>query len=255
MSVGDDSGTPLWYGCGADPIPTEEVPACPVCHTRLPLFRLRAPVAGGQFRWWPPDLGRRLALAGAGGDDGGAVCRLRQRCIPDWRRGPVRHALETVGPPTRLPDHLRLRGPRRRRQLAHRPLAQAGLRPVTRRRGGSWPANRRCPAWRMPSIGRSCYRIAVALGEVYLREREREGVRRRTSSWIWTAPTTRPTGQQEGSAYHGYYRQHMDHPLLYLTARPASSSRRCCVPAIPGSAGVVTVLKRVVRACAPVGLT
>ena len=60
----------------------------------------------------------------------------------------------------------------------------------------------------------TCYRLAVALGAVYLRERERRRGARRGSCWTWTGRTTRRTAHQEGTAYHGYYRQHMYHPLL-----------------------------------------
>src|SRR5215204_6536281 len=60
---------------------------------------------------------------------------------------------------------------------------------------------------------RDCYRLAVALGEVYLRERERDGVPGRIV--LDLDSTDDPThGEQEGSGYHGYFRQHMYHPLL-----------------------------------------
>jgi hypothetical protein len=60
---------------------------------------------------------------------------------------------------------------------------------------------------------RDCYRLAEALGEVYLREREQAGVPTRIV--LDLDSTDDPThGEQEGSAYHGYYRQHMYHPLL-----------------------------------------
>lgn len=60
---------------------------------------------------------------------------------------------------------------------------------------------------------RDCYRLAEALGAVYLRERERAGVP--THIVLDLDSTDDPThGEQEGSAYHGYFRQHMYHPLL-----------------------------------------
>jgi hypothetical protein len=55
---------------------------------------------------------------------------------------------------------------------------------------------------------RDCYRLAVALGEVYLAERERDGVP--THIVLDLDSTDDPThGDQEGSAYHGYFRQAM----------------------------------------------
>jgi hypothetical protein len=50
---------------------------------------------------------------------------------------------------------------------------------------------------------RDCYRLALALGQVYLRQREREGIPERIV--LDLDGTDDPThGQQEGTAYHGY---------------------------------------------------
>ena len=93
-----------------------------------------------------------------------------------------------------------------------------------------------------------CYRLAVALGEAYLRERERAGVPRRIV--LDLDGTDDPAhGRQEGSAYHGYYRQHMYHPLLVFDGETGQ-----VVTAIlrPGTAhaghGAKAILKRLVRA-------
>ena len=60
---------------------------------------------------------------------------------------------------------------------------------------------------------RACYRLAVALDQRYLCERERDGSPPHIV--LDLDGTDDPThGAQEGSAYHGYYRQHMLHPLL-----------------------------------------
>lgn len=60
---------------------------------------------------------------------------------------------------------------------------------------------------------RDCYRLAEALAEVYLRERARNYPP--THIVLDLDGTDDPThGEQEGSAYHGYYRQPMYHPLL-----------------------------------------
>src|SRR3712207_6696250 len=95
---------------------------------------------------------------------------------------------------------------------------------------------------------KSCYRLALALGELYLREREREGVP--THIVLDLDGTDDPThGQQEGSASHGYYRQHMLYPLLLFDGDTdqliTAVLRRGNTP---GSTGVVAVLKRVVAA-------
>ena len=59
----------------------------------------------------------------------------------------------------------------------------------------------------------SCRRIARALARLYLAQRRQDGPPRRIL--LDCDSTDDPTyGNQEGSAYHGYYRQHMYHPLL-----------------------------------------
>jgi hypothetical protein len=90
--------------------------------------------------------------------------------------------------------------------------------------------------------------LAQALGEVYLRERERAGIP--THLVLDLDGTDDPTfGEQEGSAYHGYFRQHQYFPLLVFDGATnhliTAVLRRGTVPA---SHGVVAILKRIVRA-------
>jgi hypothetical protein len=94
---------------------------------------------------------------------------------------------------------------------------------------------------------RDCYRLAKALGEVYLCERERDGAPPRIVRDLDS--TDDPThGAQEGSAYHGSFRQHMDHPLLVFDGETGQF-----ITAIlrPGTAhaghGALAILKRLVR--------
>jgi hypothetical protein len=94
---------------------------------------------------------------------------------------------------------------------------------------------------------RSCYRLATALGELYLRERERAGTPEHVL--LDLDSTDDPThGAQEGRAYHGYYRQHMYHPLLVF-----DGTTQQIITAVlrPGTAhpsrGALSVLRRVVR--------
>jgi Transposase DDE domain group 1 len=59
----------------------------------------------------------------------------------------------------------------------------------------------------------SCHRIARVLFELYLSQREKDGAPQRVL--LDFDATDDPThGEQEGSYYHGYYGQHMYHPLL-----------------------------------------
>jgi hypothetical protein len=95
---------------------------------------------------------------------------------------------------------------------------------------------------------RTCRRLATVLLALYLDERGREGRPRRIL--IDADSTDDPTyGDQEGSAYHGYYQQHMYHPLLLWdgdTDQPIAAVLR------PGtchaSRGVLGLLRQVVTA-------
>jgi hypothetical protein len=95
---------------------------------------------------------------------------------------------------------------------------------------------------------RACFRLAVALGELYLRERERDGIP--THIVLDVDGTDDPThGEQEGSASHGYYRQHRRHPLLVFDGETGQLITAVLRPGnTHGSAGVKAVLKRIVRA-------
>jgi hypothetical protein len=95
---------------------------------------------------------------------------------------------------------------------------------------------------------RTCYRLAVALGELYLHERERDGVP--THLILDFDGTDDPThGDQEGSAYHGYYGQHQYFPLLVFDGDTGqlitAVLRRGTAHAGHGS---LAILKRIVAA-------
>ena len=95
---------------------------------------------------------------------------------------------------------------------------------------------------------RTCYRLAVALGEVYLRERERDGVP--THLILDLDGTDDPThGDQEHSAYHGYYGQHMYHPLLVFDGTTGQLITAVLRPGtVHASHGVLAILRRIVAA-------
>jgi hypothetical protein len=61
--------------------------------------------------------------------------------------------------------------------------------------------------------GRCCHRIAQAIFELYLSERSKDGAPEKVL--LDFDATDDPThGDQEGSYYHGYYEQHIYHPLV-----------------------------------------
>jgi hypothetical protein len=62
---------------------------------------------------------------------------------------------------------------------------------------------------------RCCHRIGEILFDLYLTQREKDGAAAPERVLLDFDATADPThGEQEGSYYHGYYRQHMYHPLL-----------------------------------------
>jgi hypothetical protein len=95
---------------------------------------------------------------------------------------------------------------------------------------------------------RACYRLAQALGQVYLRERDRRGTP--THLVLDLDSTDDPThGDQEGSAYHGSYQQHMYHPLLVFDGTTNQLITAVLRPGtVHASHGVVGILKRIVTA-------
>jgi hypothetical protein len=175
------------------------------------------------------------------------ICTAFAAVIPDWRRGPVRHAVETLVRQRVFQIACGYEDQDDADTLRTDPLLKlvCGQLPETGHDLASQPTLSRLEN----AVDRkSCYRLAVALGERYLRERERDGVP--THIVLDLDGTDDPThGQQEGSAYHGYYRQHMYHPLLVFDGTIGQLITAVLCPGnTHGSAGVVAVLKRVVRA-------
>jgi len=174
------------------------------------------------------------------------VCAAFAAVIPDWRRGPVRHALESLVRQRVFQIACGYEDQDDADTLRTDPLLKlvCGQLPETGRDLASQPTLSRLEN---AVDRRACYRLAMALGALYLRERERDGVP--THIVLDLDGTDDPThGQQEGSAYHGYYRQHMLHPLLLFDGDTHHLITAILRPGnTHGSAGVVAVLKRVVR--------
>jgi len=90
-------------------------------------------------------------------------------------------------------------------------------------------------------------RLAEALADLYVRERGRTGVPARIV--LDLDGTDDPAhGEQEGVRYHGYYRQHMYHPLLVFDGDTGQLITAILRPGnVHGSRFVVLVLRRLLR--------
>jgi hypothetical protein len=167
--------------------------------------------------------------------------------IRDWRRGPVRHPLAVLVRQRILQIACGYEDQDDADTLRRDPLLKlvCGRLPEQGVDLASQPTLSRLEN----AVDRqTCYRLAQALVAIYLHNRERDGVPDQVL--LDLDGTDDPThGQQEGSRYHGYYRQHMYHPLLIFDGHTdqliTAVLRHGTVHA---SHGVVAVLKRLIRA-------
>ena len=175
----------------------------------------------------------------------GLAATLAQ-CIPEWRRGPVRHTLPTLvrqrifqiacgyadqndADSLRTDPLLKLacgRFPESRADLASQPTLSRLENAVDRR---------------------AVERLATALVAIYIRERGRQGPPRHLL--LDLDGTDDPAhGHQEGVGYHGYYRQSMDFPLLIFDGDTGQLVTAILRPGrIHGSRLAVLVLRRLLK--------
>ena len=156
------------------------------------------------------------------------------------------------GPPTRVPDRLWLRESGR---CGH-PTDTLRTDPLLKLVCGRLPESEPDLA-SQPTFSRlenaisatTCYRLALALLALYLQERERlsGGTPRRIL--LDLDGTDDPTyGDQESTAYHGYFRQHMYHPLLIFDGDTNQLITAVLRPGnVHGSHGVLAILRRLVE--------
>jgi Transposase DDE domain group 1 len=181
------------------------------------------------------------------------LCAALASQIRDWRRGPVQHALVTLVRQRVFQISCGYEDQDDADSLRSDPLLKwvCGRRPESGTDLASQPTLSRLEN---AVNARTCYRLAAALVGIYLQEREQLSQRQRggppTHILLDLDGTDDPThGEQEGSAYHGYYRQHMYHPLLIFDGETNHLVTAVLRPGtVHASRGVVAVLKRVVPA-------
>jgi hypothetical protein len=141
-------------------------------------------------------------------EDEVGLCAAMAAAIPDWRRGPVHHTLTALVRQRVFQIACGYADQNDATTLRHDPLLQLSC-------------DHDGPLASQPTLSRldnaadeiSCAALADVLRDCYLAQRERSG----PPGYILLDldSTDDPThGEQEGSAYHGYYRQHMYHPLF-----------------------------------------
>ena len=175
------------------------------------------------------------------------ICAVLAEQIPDWRRRAVRHSLETLVRQRVFQIACGYEDQDDADTLRHDPL----LKLVCGRPPDSGPGLASQPTLsRLENAvdRRTCYRLAAALLGVYLRERGGAGPPGRILLDL-DGTDDPPHGDQEGTAYHGYFRQHMYHPLLVFDGDTGQLITAVLRPGnAHGSRGAVAVLKRLVRA-------
>jgi hypothetical protein len=165
--------------------------------------------------------------------------------IPEWRPGSVRHALETLVRQRVFQIACGYEDQNDAATLRSAPLLKlvCGRLPEAADLASQPTLSRLENA----VAAKACYRLALALVQLYLQERERDGLPAHIV--LDFDGTDDPAhGHQEGVAYHGYYGQHMYHPLLVFDGDTGHLITAVLRPGTcHASRGAIPVLKRLVQ--------
>ena len=173
------------------------------------------------------------------------LCAALAQHIPEWRHGSVRHSLETLVRQRVFQIACGYEDQNDADTLRTDPL----LKLVCGRLPDEADLASQPTLSRLENAvdAKACYRLARALVQLYLDERGQNGIPDRIV--LDFDGTDDPAhGHQEGVAYHGYYQQHMLHPLLVFDGDTGQLITAVLRPGTcHASRGAVGVLKRLVR--------
>jgi len=179
-------------------------------------------------------------------DDALDLCAALAAVIPDWRTKHVRHSLQTLVRQRVFQIACGYEDQDDADALRHDPLLQlvCGRLPARDAALASQPTLSRLENH---IDRRTCYELAHALVRLYLQQRARSGVP--THILLDLDGTDDPThGAQEGSFYHGYFGQHMYHPLLIFDGETDQLITAILRPGnVHAGRGCVAILRRLVR--------
>jgi hypothetical protein len=174
------------------------------------------------------------------------VCAALAACVPEWRRGGVRHSREALVRQRVFQIACGYEDQNDADTLRSDPLFKlaCGRRPASEPDLASQPTLSRLEN----AVDRwAVERLASTLADLYVQERGRAGVPAQIV--LDLDGTDDPAhGEQEGVRYHGYYRQHMYHPLLVFDGETGQLITAILRPGnVHGSRFVVLVLRRLLR--------
>jgi hypothetical protein len=174
------------------------------------------------------------------------LCGRLAACLPEWRRGPVRHSLRALVQQRVYQIACGYADQNDADTLRTDPLLKwvCGRRPESDPDLASQPTFSRLEN----AVDRHTIEaLAMVLVDLYITERAHLGVPARLV--LDFDGTDDPAhGQPEGVGYHGYYRQHMYHPLLVFDGTTGQLITAILRPGrCHGSRFAVLLLRRLVR--------
>jgi hypothetical protein len=149
------------------------------------------------------------------------LCAAISECVPEWRKRKSRHRLASLVRQRVYQIACGYEDQNDADSLREDPLLKlsCGSMPESGSDLASQPTISRMEN---AATRRSCRQIAEVLFELYLNEREKDGAPEKVL--LDFDATADPThGEQEGSFYHGYYQQHIYHPLLVFDGERADT--------------------------------